>query len=125
MTSEESFIWSEYTQLNENEQKECQILQLRLLAAKVKTTNKKGVAKSFCHSKIKFFSLEMKGEEKLYLNLVPSNFEAKLMTFSGPKVFEAGSYVASAARKLRKSSHIFEKPLRQFNPPTHPPNQPE
>ena len=85
---------------------------------------KRRVAKSFCHSKIKFFSLEMKGEEKLYLNLVPSsNFEAKLMTFSGPKVFEAGSYVASAARKLRKSSHIFEKTLRQFNPPTHLTNQ--
>ena len=31
MGSEEGFIWSEYTQLYENEQKECQILQSRLL----------------------------------------------------------------------------------------------
>ena len=31
MTSEQSFTWSEHTRLQKNEQKECQILQLRLL----------------------------------------------------------------------------------------------
>ena len=31
MTSEESFIWSEHTRPQKNEQKECQILQSRLL----------------------------------------------------------------------------------------------
>ena len=32
MMSEESYIWSKYTPLEENDQKECQMLQSRLLA---------------------------------------------------------------------------------------------